>query len=110
VAQCENHPAFSKVALGFGWTLWEYGQDNTCSHYPELVPIWIRPVAWDEEQSVPIGCLCCTDLNVALTEWYEEQYSVMESRTGKVMSNPFEGHAPLAPPVDGGFLPPYRPR
>jgi hypothetical protein len=112
MAQCVNHESFVQIALDFGWTLWEYGQDTACEHYPELVSIWIQPCTWDwnEDQQVPVGCLCCTDLDQALTQWHEELHSVLESRRGHKMVNHLEESKAVVLDQPANFLQPYLPR
>jgi len=78
--QCDHHDSFRQIALAFDWMLWEDGTDRTCKHFPKLVPIWLRPCPWDLEQREPIGCLCCTDLNKALSQFHQDMRSWTESR------------------------------
>ncbi len=78
--QCDHHDSFRQIALAFDWMLWEDGIDITCEHFPKLVPIWLRPCPWDLEQREPIGCLCCTNLNRALSQFHQDMRSWAESR------------------------------
>ena len=116
--QCENHERFVQVALGYGWQLWEYGTDSECivggKDTPHLTPIWMKPCAWDEGQMIPVGCLCCTDLNTALWDYSAEVRDVMEDFRIKKGLRPMpevalpERPAPLA--ERPSWLQPYRAR
>lgn len=115
--QCDEHERFVTVALGQGWTLWEYGTDSECivggKDAPFLTPIWIKPCAWDDSQTTPVGCLCCTDLNAALWDYSGELQAVIQARLIKMGKIPLPSHyekpdhpKPLGGPVS--WLPPYR--
>jgi len=114
--QCENHEEFVQVALNYGWELWEYGVDSTCEvggDAPHHALIWLKPCAWDEGQRIPVGCVCCTDLNEELLKYSEEVFDVMESRRIQKGIDPHEGPlpeepVPLAPRP--AWLSPYRAR
>lgn len=89
MSQAEQHALYVEVAFEFGWTLWDEGVDNSCLINPDrLVPIWMKPVAWDREQMVPVGCLCCTDLDAALVEWHAELGSVNNSEAQRLLDFP----------------------
>lgn len=106
-----------QLALGYGWVLYEYGTDSTCtagriSPRLALTMIWLKPCPWDQEQMIPVGCVCCTNLDDELTKWLEELHSVMENHR---LRKPIDPAQPLpdSPPVLGtvpSFLPPYRAR
>jgi len=95
--QCQNHEQFVQVALGYGWEMYEYGIDSSCivgGDAPHLALIWLRPLAWDESQMIPIGCVCCTDLNEALLDYSEEFFDVVESRRIRRTMDPGDGILP----------------
>lgn len=116
--QCEGHTAFLEVALGHGWTLWNYGTDNECTeggkNIQYLTSIWMKPCAWDDTQMIPVGCLCCTDLNLALWNYSYEVDDVIKSRLIRMGKLPMpDVHSgfeiePLAQPPS--WLRPYRAR
>lgn len=79
--QSESHERLVQVALDFGWKLWGQGTDSECEiDASSLTPIWMKPCAWDENQMVPVGCLCCTDLERALWDFCGERRHVIESK------------------------------
>lgn len=83
MSQCQNHEQFMQVALNWGWELWEYGTDSTCivgGDAPHLSLIWLKPCPWDESQKIPVGCVCCTDLDEELMRWNGEILDVVENR------------------------------
>ncbi len=116
--QCDGHERFVPIALSYGWTLWEYGTDSECivggKDTPHLTPIWIKPCAWDDTQTVPVGCLCCTDLNTALWDYSGEIYDVIQDRQIRMGKTPLPDRyvpdrpEPLAPRP--AWLDPYRAR
>jgi hypothetical protein len=115
--QCENHEEFVQVALNYGWMLWEYGTDSTCEvggDAPHHALIWLKPCAWDEDQKIPVGCVCCTDLNDELFKYAEEVFDIVESRRierGKPTRLPEEYPRADRPPALAGrvdWLDPYR--
>jgi len=64
MSQCENHETFVEVALSYGWEMFEYGIDTSCTvggDAPHKAIIWLKPCAWDPFQLIPVGCNCCTD-------------------------------------------------
>ncbi len=126
--QCENHEQFVQVALDYGWELWEYGTDTSCivgGDAPHLALIWLKPCAWDESQSIPVGCLCCTNIEGELVTYAQELRGAIANRRLEIgdsarshgLPDPYADEEPLefitrpapkAPPVN--FLPPCRPR
>lgn len=84
MTQCKNHEEFVKIALEHGWEMYEYGIDSTCivggEDADHLALIWLKPCAWDQSQKIPVGCVCCTDLDAELVKWSEEVCDVMASR------------------------------
>jgi hypothetical protein len=115
MSQCENHERLLQVALDFGWELYEYGTDSECivggKETPHLALIWLKPCAWDEGQMIPVGCVCCTNLDEELMKWHEELHSVMENRRLRKQMDPME--LPPQPQALGpapDWLPPYRAR
>ena len=116
MAQCRNHEAFVDAALDWGWELWEYGIDSSCEaggDAPHLAPIWLKPCVWDEEQKVPVGCLCCTDLDKEILQWNIDLIAVSDNyRLVRNASEPGElmprREKPVGGPVD--WLPPYSAR
>jgi len=118
--QCENHEAFVDIALGYGWEMFEYGIDTSCEvggDAPHKAIIWLKPCAWDPFQMIPVGCLCCTNLDEELLNWNGELFDVMESRRiakGQAIALSDEYPLPETPPgvLSGppSFLRPYRAR
>lgn len=115
--QAEQHALFVQIAFAYGWTLWEYGSDTSCeAENPGRTPIWMKPVAYDPEQMVPVGCLCCTNLDDALVEWHDELKSFCASEIQRVLGSSYyfppgvaaRSEEPLASAPD--WLPVNRPR
>lgn len=117
MVQPENHGQLLQVALDYGWELYEYGTDSTCvagniSPQLALTMIWLKPCAWDQAQMIPVGCMCCTNLDDELMKWHGELHDVMENRRLLRGVDPAQP-LPDAPPVLGSapdWLPPYRAR
>ena len=116
--QCENHEEFVKVALNYGWELYEYGVDSSCTvggDTPHLALIWLKPCAWDATQKIPVGCLCCTDIDEEILKWNDELMSEIDSRslwgvTALPDSYPKSERPILKSNKPVSFLPPYRAR
>jgi len=119
--RCENHEEFVKIALDHGWEMYEYGIDSTCvvggKDAKHLALIWLKPCAWDSSQKIPVGCVCCTDLDAELVKWNEELCDVMASRRRRKSLDPKEVLRPEPPdsrpaPLAASpiWLEPYRAR
>jgi len=117
MTQADNHAAFVSIASQYGWTLWELGRDSTCQveDRDHLTPIWMKPLSWDHDQMVPVGCLCCTNLDQELVQWHAEEQAVIQDDVDRQMAQPLvfrEEEAPLGEPLGSPleWLPAYRAR